>query len=125
MTVNEVCVRKVLHTQICIYSIIRINIQQVLNSTSLGILGTFRDFIYFKPITLTLLSKEHHGIVHGCRIYVFNEVCIAGICTLGAYSTTVLSTELTQRSTFNIAHMRNGNNHFVICIEIFRIEFFG
>ena len=29
-----------------------------------------------------------------------------------------------QRCAFDVSHVRDGDNHFIICIEVFRIEFF-
>ena len=44
------------------------DIQQILDGTTFRILSTFGDFVYLQPVTLTFLCKEHHGIMHGCRI---------------------------------------------------------
>ena len=93
MTVNEILVVQVLHAQVCIYGVIRVYIQQVLNGASLRIFGSFGYLIYFQPIALTLLSEEHHGIVHCCRIYMFYKVLIACLCSLRTYPTAVLGTE--------------------------------
>ena len=62
--------------------------------------------------------------MHGCRINMLYKVCIAGFGTFGAYPTTVLRTEFAQRCAFDVSHVRDGDNHFIICIEVFRIELF-
>ena len=124
MTVNIFLVIQTLHTQICINSIVRVNVQQVLDSTALRVLCSFRYFIYLQPVTFTLLSKEHHRVVHCCRVDVLNKVFITGFSTLRAYSTAVLSTEFCQWCTFDISHVWDGDNHLIIRIKVFRIEFF-
>ena len=124
MAINKLRIFQTLHTQVCSYIIVRVNIQQILNSTSLRILRSLRYFIYFQPIALAFLCKEHHRIVHGSRINMFYKVFITGLRTFRTYTTTILCTEFSQRSTFDITHMRNCNNHLIICIEVFRIELF-
>ena len=124
MAVDKLLVVQILHTQIGVYSIVRVDIQQILDGTTFRILSTFGDFVYLQPVTLTFLCKEHHGIMHGCRINMLYKVCIAGFGTFGAYPTTVLRTEFAQRCAFDVSHVRDGDNHFIICIEVFRIEFF-
>ena len=68
MAVDKFLVVQVLHAQIGVYSIVRVDIQQILDGTTFRILSTFGDFVYLQPVTLTFLCKEHHGIMHGCRI---------------------------------------------------------
>ena len=55
---------------------------------------------------------------------MFDKVFVTSFTTLRPYSTTMLCTEFRQRSTFDISQMRNSYHHFIISIEIFRIEFF-
>ena len=125
MAVDEFRIIQVLDTQVGSHHIIRIDIQQILDSASLRSLVAFRYFVHLQPVTFTFLGEEHHRIMHSCRIDVLNEVFIAGFTTLRPYSTPILRVEFGQRSTLDITQMRNGNNHLIISIEIFRIKFFG
>ena len=84
---------QVLHAQIGVYSIVRVDIQQILDGATFRILSTFRDFVYLQPVTFTFLCKEHHGIMHGCRINMLYKVCIAGFGTFGSDERTVNLTQ--------------------------------
>ena len=63
--------------------------------------------------------------MHSCRIDMLDEILIASLATLRSYSPTMLCTELRQRSTLDISQMRNCNHHFIVGVEVFRIELFG
>ena len=53
---------------------------------------------------------------------MLNEVLIARSTTLHAYTTTVLDTILCKRCTLDVAHVRDGDNHIVVGIEILGVE---
>ena len=82
MAVDEFLVIKILHAQICSNSIIGVNIQKVLDSSSLRSFVAFRYFVNLQPVTLTFLCKEQHSVMHCGRIDMFNEVLITGFATL-------------------------------------------
>ncbi len=124
VAVDEFLIVQVLHTQVCSYRIVRLDVEQVLDGTSLRCLVAFRNFVHLQPVALTFLGKEQHGVVHCSRIDVLDEVFIACFTTLRAYSTTVLCAEISQRRTFDVSQMRNGDNHLIVSIEVFRIEVF-
>ena len=56
---------------------------------------------------------------------MFDEVLITGCTALHADTATVLRTIFSQRGTFDVTHMRNGDYHFIIRIEVFGVELFG
>ena len=53
---------------------------------------------------------------------MLDEVLIARCATLHTDTATVLCAILGQRGTLDITHMRNGDNHIIISIEILRVE---
>ena len=125
MRTAEFRIVQVLDTQANIDSVIRVDIQHILNGTSLRVLGTFRYLIYFHPETATFLREEEHRVVHRGRIDVFHKVRIASARSLAAHAATGLCPELGQRRTLDISHVTDGDNHLVVSIKIFRIEFFA
>ena len=48
----------------------------------------------------------------GGDIQLFDEIFLTGTAAFGAAATTVLGTVLTQQGSFDIAQMRDGDNHF-------------
>src|SRR5690606_40466161 len=65
MAVNILLVLQVLGTDKGLHRIIVLYIDQVLDGTSLGGFGAFRNFIYPHPETFALLRKEQHVLVVG------------------------------------------------------------
>ena len=63
--------------------------------------------------------------MHRGRIDVFHKVRIARARSLAAHATTGLRPELGQRRTLDVSHVTDGDNHLVVSIKIFRIEFFA
>ncbi len=63
--------------------------------------------------------------MHGSRIDIFYKIFVTRFRTFGPYSAASLSTEFTKRRTLDVSHVGDGNDHLIICIEVFRIEFFG
>ena len=124
VTIDKFRIIQVLHTQVSRYHIVCINVQQVLDGTSLRSLVAFWNFIHLEPVALTLLRKEQKRVVHSSRIDMFDKVFVTGFTSLRAYTATVLRTELRKRCTLDVSHVRDGDDHFVIGIEIFRIELF-
>ena len=55
---------------------------------------------------------------------MLDKVLITRSATLNAYAATMLCAVLGKRCTLDVTHMRNGNNHIFIGIEVFRIELF-
>ena len=53
---------------------------------------------------------------------MLNEVLVTSSTTLRAYTTTILSAILSKWSTLDVAHMRDGDYHIVISIEILWVE---
>ena len=60
--------------------------------------------------------------MHRRYIDMLDEVLIARCATLHTDTATVLCAILGQRGTLDITHMRNGDNHIIISIEILGIE---
>ena len=78
MAIDKFSVFQTFHTKVGSYIIIRINVQQVLNGTSFRVFRTFRNLVYFQPITFSLLSKKHHSVVHCSRINMLNKILVTG-----------------------------------------------
>ena len=81
MAFYEVLVGKSLHTYKSIHSIIGIDIEHVLYSTSFRVFVAFGYLIHLEPITLSSLCKEEHCIVHGGCIDIFNEVTVTCVAS--------------------------------------------
>jgi len=62
--------------------------------------------------------------VHGGWVDVFHKVFVTCFSALGPYSSPVLSPEFSQRRTFDVPKVGNGDDHFIIGVEIFGIEVF-
>ena len=125
MRIDKLCIgSQFLNPDKGLYLIVCLNVQQILDRTAFSILCSFRNLINRQPETTALRGEEHHRCMHRCRINIFNEVFIACFRTLHSYSSSSLSLEICQRSTLDIAHVRNSNDHLIISIEIFRIQIF-
>ena len=53
---------------------------------------------------------------------MLDEILVACCATLHTYTATILDAVLGQRGTLDISHMRDGDNHILISIEILGIE---
>ena len=125
VTIDKLLVRRqVLDTDKGIDLIVGIDIKEILNSSSFGILGTFGDFIHLQPIATPLGREQHNGGVHGGRVDILHEIFFASIRSLGSYSATSLRSEFAQRGTLDVAHVRKGDDHIIVGIEVFGVEFF-
>ena len=122
MRVAEVGIIKVLDLDKCVDLVVGIDIDHILYRTTFRYSSTFGYIIYLNPVAASLLGEEENVIVHCSRIDVLYEVLIACVTALNAYATTVLCTELSERSTLDVAHMRYCNNHRLIGIEVFSIK---
>ena len=63
--------------------------------------------------------------MHCCRINKLREVLFAMTCSLCSHSTSSLFAELTQRCALDISHVTHCDYHWIIWIEVFRIELFA
>ena len=94
MVIDIFGISQVLYSKVSIHRIIGVNIEQILDSTPLCILRSFRYLIYLEPLTTSFLSEEHHGMMHSGRVNMLNEVVITSIRALRTYSSSILSSEL-------------------------------
>ena len=76
-------------------------------------------------MTTSTVGKEHHGVVHGGRIYLLYEIVVSGAACLYANASSSLCSEFCQRSTLDVSHVADGYHHFVVGIEILGIELVG
>ena len=60
--------------------------------------------------------------MHRGRIDVLREVVVAVACTLGAHASASLCMELREGRALDVAHVRNGDDHGVVRIEVFGVE---
>ena len=94
MVVDELSIIQTSQTEESIHLVIALNIEEVLDSTTLGIAVTLRNLVALQPVAAALLGEEQHSLVHGSRIDILGEVLITGTGSLRTYSTTSLLTEL-------------------------------
>ena len=94
MVVDELCIIQSLQAEECIHLVIALDVEEVLDGTTLGIAVALRNLVTLQPVAAALLGEEQHGLVHGSRIDILGEVLITGTGTLRTYSTTSLLTEL-------------------------------
>ena len=126
MRIDELQIRRqFLHPDKSLDLIVRLNIQEVLDRTTLRVLCALRYLINLQPIALALRGKEQQCRVHRGRIDILDEILVACLRTLGADTTTALCPELAQRCPLDISHMRNGDDHLIIRIKVFRIQLLG
>ena len=103
-------------------AVTRLELEHILDSTTLRVLGALREFEATLPVYPTLTGEEEYHIMGiGC-INVFGEVLLTGAGTTNAYSTPALSTEVRLQGALDIAQMRHSDNHWVVGIELLRIE---
>jgi len=62
--------------------------------------------------------------VHGSRVDVFHKVFVSRFRAFRSHTTPVLGPEFGQWRTFDVPHVGNGDDHFIIGIEVFRIKVF-
>ena len=87
--------RQFLYTDESVDLIIRFDVQQILDRSTLRVLRSLRNFEYFQPITFSFCRKDQQGGMHGSRIDVFHKIFITRFRTFSPYSATSLSTEFT------------------------------
>ena len=120
--VEELRIVEVLDAQYGIDGIIGLDVEQVLDGTSLGVLGSLGNLVALEPVAAALLGEEEQRVVHRGGIDILGEVGIAGLGSLAAHTATALLAELAQGGTLHIAHVTDGDDHGVIGIEVFGIE---
>ena len=94
VTIDELSIIQSLQSEECVYLIIALNVEEVLDCTTLGIAITLWNLVTLQPVAATLLGEEQHRLVHCCRIDILGKVLITGAGTLGTNTTASLLTEL-------------------------------
>ena len=122
VTITELRIIQFLDMQAGVDGIVRINVQHILNRTPLGVLRAFWNFIHLEPETFSLCSKEKHRVVHGCRVDILDEILIARCASPTSNTAASLSAEISQRCPLDIAKMADGDDNFVVGIEVLRIK---
>ena len=122
MGVEELRIVELLDAQHGINLVVRLNVQHVLNGTALRVLVALWYLIALLPVASALLGEEEQRIVHRGRINIFGEVVVAMTGTLGTQAAASLCAELAERRALDVTHVRNGNNHGVVGIEILGIK---
>ena len=122
MAVDIFCVIQALHVDTGTHLITLLQVDHVLDSAAFGLLVTLRQVVNLLPVQTTHLREEHHRRVHRSLINPLDEVLITCATGFRTDTATALLTEVSQRSTFDIAQMRNSDHHLVVGVHIFRIE---
>ena len=94
MAVDELSVVQASEAEECIHLVIALDVEEVLDGTTLGVAVALRNLVTLQPIASSLLGEEEHRLVHGGRINILGEVLVACTGTFGTYSTTCLLAEL-------------------------------
>src|SRR5690606_3816414 len=123
VVVDIITVINCLYIDECPDAVIRLNIDHVLNRPPLTVARTLGQVIDLLPVALAVTGKEEHGVMHCCNIHMLNESFFPGSASPLASTSPVRAAELGQRRPLDVTHMRNGNNHLIISVEILRIEF--
>ena len=89
--------RQLLYANESVDLVIRFDVQQVLDRSTLWVLRSFRNFEHFQPITFSFCRKDQQGSMHGSRIDIFYKIFVTRFRTFGPYSAASLSTEFTKR----------------------------
>ena len=122
MILHIFCVVQALDVDTGAHFVFFLDIDHVLDCAALRLLVTFRQLVNLQPVQTTHLREEHHRRVHRSLIYFLDKVCVASRTGFRTDTATRLLTELGQRSTLDITEVRDGDNHIVIGVHIFRIE---
>ena len=69
-------------TQGHVHRIIGIDVEQILDSTSLRRLVALRDVVAVEPVAAALLCEEEHRLVHGGGIDILREVLLTRMGSL-------------------------------------------
>ena len=101
------------------YFIVLRQINQILNSSTLALTATFRNFVHSHPETPSLLSEEEHVLMVRRYINVLDEVFITGTGGFRAHSTSILFFVFSKWCTLDVTCMRNSNDHFRIWDHVF------
>ena len=117
--------RQVLDANEGIDAVARLEVEEVLQGTALGILRPLGDLVDFEPVAAPHLREEQHRGVHRGRVDVLDEVLVARVAALGTDTAARLRAEFAQRRTLDIAVVRDGDDHLVIGVEVLGIEFLG
>ena len=99
-----------------------LQVNHVLHSTAFRLAVAFRQVIDLDPVQTAEVGKEHHSRVHRRGVNVLDEIFVTRVAGLGAYTSSTLLTEISQRRTFDVAQVRDGDNHIVVGIHIFGVE---
>ena len=119
---GEFRILEVLATDECVDRIARLDVEKVLYSPSLGVFGAFGNFIHLHFVNHSSLCEEEYVAVHRRGVDVLDEILFTGVAAARAYAATVLCAEFGQRGAFDVAHVRDSDNHLVVGIKIFGVE---
>ena len=103
--------------------VVGFDIEQVLDGAAFRVLCAFRNLVHLQPIATALGGEEEQRGVHRRGVDVFDEILVARLGALRSYSAPALRTEFAERRAFDIAHVRDGDNHLVVGVEILGIQF--
>ena len=122
MIVDELGIVQTTQAEECVHLVIALDVEEVLDGTSLRVAVALRNLIALEPVATSLLGEEEHRLVHSSWIDVLGEVLVTGTSALGTNTTTSLLTELRQSGTLDISKVANCDNHWVVWIEVLWVE---
>ena len=122
MVIDELLVLQIPYVQHGNHLVVLIDIQQVLDSPTLAVLAFFGNLESTQPVALALFGKEQQVVVVGAGEDMLDEVGVAGRRAFGALASPTLAAVFTQRGTFHVAEMRDGDHHGVVGDHILDAE---
>ena len=118
----ELLIAQLAHVEEGIDAIVRLDVEHVLDGTSLRLARTLLDFVNAQPVATAFGGEEQHRVVHRGMIDVLDEVLIAGGSAFGSDPAAALRAEFGQRCALDVAEVADGDHHFVVRIEVFGVE---
>ena len=125
MAAGELAVLQVLACQVGAHLVARLDIEDILQGATLRCLGAFGQLVYLELVYQAAVGEEEHRAVHRGGVYVLDEVLLAGVAASRAHAATVLGAVLAQGCALDVAHVRDGDNHVVVRVEVLGIEVAG
>ena len=103
-------------------AVVALDIEDILDRTSLGVACRLGDLEDAEPVAATPVGKEEEVGVIGGTVDKLDEVLVLGPRTLGTGAAAILRAILCQRRTLDVPVVRDGDDHIVIGVEVLRIH---
>ena len=122
VAVHVVGIVQTLDVDVGAHLVVGLNLDDVLDGAALRAARALGNLVDLEPVAAALLREEEHRVVHRGRIDVLDEVLVARGAPLGTPAAAVLRTVLGQRRALDVAHVRDGDDHVVVGVEVLGVE---